>query len=272
MNKLWKDFQRLSVDCYTHMISNNPDRTVWNQAFDTLVGAIKGERDKNPDFGKEFYQVDETTDFEYGVEDWLLDYLDELGAGGLHEKRCQVCDTIIGLFAWKEQSPADFMFEKSSALSAMGRLDEAVALCEKWYQDEPESQLSAAALIYARINAEDYAGAEQIVEKYVSKGDKCTDDTELVYRAAVRLYEAKGDEKTAEQMKKTLEKYDDEIERELIEEFEELPFGDGFGDFFDEDFDDEDFDDEDFDDEDFDDEDFEDEDSEDEDFDVLPFQ
>ena len=40
MNKLWKDFQRLSVDCYTHMISNNPDRTVWNQAFDTLVGAI----------------------------------------------------------------------------------------------------------------------------------------------------------------------------------------------------------------------------------------
>ena len=131
------------------------------------MGAIKGERDKNPDFGKEFYQVDETTDFEYGVEDWLLDYLDELGAGGLHEKRCQVCDTIIGLFAWKEQSPADFMFEKSSALSAMGRADEAVALCEKWYQDEPESQLSAAALIYARINAEDYAELRLLLEAHV---------------------------------------------------------------------------------------------------------
>lgn len=226
MNKFWKDFKRLSADCYINMGRGTEDMAVWHQAFDTLISAIEETRGKNPGFGKELYEVDESTDFEYGVEDWLMDYLDELGMRSLNEKRCEVCGKVIGSFAWKEQSPADFMFEMSSALSAQGKADEAVALCDKWYRNEPESQLSAAALIYARISAEDYAGAEQIVAKYISKEDECTEDTELIYRAAVHLYEAKGEKNTAKQMKKILDQYEDEIEQELLEEFDDgiLPF------------------------------------------------
>ena len=83
-------------------------------------------------------------------------------------------------------------------------------------------------MIYARIDANEYTGAEEVVQKYISKEDECTEDTELIYRAAVRLYEEKGDQKTAKQMKKTLEQYEEEVERELMEEFEEYPFGDDF--------------------------------------------
>lgn len=224
MKKLWKEFGRLSSDCYINI--GKADMTQWHQAFDTLIRAIEETRSIDPDFAKEFFEVDEQTDFEYGVDDWLLDYLDELGMRKLNEKCCEVCEKVIGLFAWKEQSPEDFVFEMSSALSDQGKTKEAVALCEKWHKEEPESQPLAAALIYAMISAGDDTGAEEVVQKYISKEDECTEDTELIYRAAVRLYEAKGDKKTAKQMKKTLEQYEEEVERELMEEFEELPFGD----------------------------------------------
>lgn len=228
MKKQWKDFGRLSTDCYINIGMGRTDMTQWHQAFDALVGAIEETRSRNPDFAGEFYEVDEQTDFEYGVDDWLMDYLDELGMRNLHEKCCEVCEKVIGLFAWKEQLPEDFVFEMSSALSAQGKTEEAVALCEKWHRQNTESQPLAAALIYARINAKEYTGAEEVVQKYISKEDECTEDTELIYRAAVRLYEEKGDQKTAKQMKKTLEQYEEEVERELMEEFEEYPFGDDF--------------------------------------------
>ncbi len=220
MSKLWKRFSRFTEQGYHNMISGGKDNSVWHKAFNTLVKAIEEERSKNPDFGKELFQVDDETDFEYGVEDWLMDYLDELEMWKMNDKRYKVCEKIISLFAWEEQSPADYRFQMASALEAQGKEDEAVAFCEKWYEEEPEVQLSAVALIYAKVNANDYGGAEQLVEKYISKGEECTEDNELVYRAAVKLYEVKGDNKTAEQMKESLEKYEEEVEQELMEEFD----------------------------------------------------
>ena len=110
MKKLWKDFERLSAECYINMGKGKTDMMQWHQAFDALMGAIEETRSRNPDFAGEFYEVDEQTDFEYGVDDWLLDYLDELGMRNLHEKCCEVCEKVIGLFAWKEQLPEDFVF------------------------------------------------------------------------------------------------------------------------------------------------------------------
>lgn len=240
MNNLWKKFSRLTEDCYVNMVGTGQDKDVWHKTFDVLIRAIEAERSENPDFGKELFQVDEETDFEYGVEDWLMDYLDELGMHKMEEKRYEVCEKIIGLFAWKEQSPAEYRFEMALALKEQGKIDEAVAFCEKWRKEEPEAQLSAVALIYARITAKDYEGAEQLVGKYIPADEECTEENELVYRAAVRLYEEKGDKKTAKRMKKSLEKYEEEVEQELMEEFEELPFGDGFDDWGDDDWDDDD--------------------------------
>ncbi len=220
MSKLWKRFSRFTEQGYCNMISGGKDNSVWHKAFHTLVKAIEEERSKNPDFGKELFQVDDETDFEYGVEDWLLDYLDELEMWKMNDKRYKVCEKIISLFAWEEQSPADYRFQMASALDAQGKVDEAVAFCEKWHEENPEEDLSTVALIYAKANAKDYDGAEQLVEKYIPKGEECTEDNELVYRAAVRLYEAKGDKKTAAQMKESLEKYEEEVDQELMEEFD----------------------------------------------------
>lgn len=248
MNKLWKKFERLTDECYGDMLSANADKSIWHQTFDTLVKIIEEERSKNPDFAKEYYQVDETTDFKYGVDEWITDYLDELAIHKQYEKQYEVCQKIIDLFAWEEQSSADFRFDMAFALREQGKIEEAVEFCEAWYKEEPEAELSAVSLIYAKTSAKDYTQAEQIVEKYISKGDECTEENEVLYRAAVNLYEEKGDKKTAKQMKKSLKKYEDEVDRELMEEFEELPFGDGFDeiDDFDDGFDDfEGFDDED---------------------------
>lgn len=240
MNKLWKKFERLTEECYGDMLSANADKSIWHQTFDTLVKVIEEERSKTPDFAKEYYQVDEMTGFRYCVDEWIMDYLDELGMHKLYEKQYEVCEKIIGLFAWEEQSFADFRFDMASALEEQGKIEEAVEYCEAWYKEEPEAELAATALIYAEIRAKDYTRAEQIVEKYISKDDKCTEENEILYRAAVKLYEEKGDKKTAKQMKKSMEKYEDEVDRELMEEFEELPFGDGFDEFddFDDGFDD----------------------------------
>ena len=71
MKKRWKDFGRLSTDCYINI--GKTDMTQWHQAFDALVSAIEETRSRNPDFAGEFYEVEEQTDFEYGVDDWLMD-------------------------------------------------------------------------------------------------------------------------------------------------------------------------------------------------------
>lgn len=227
MNKLWKRFDKLMGDCYSNLITSNMDKAVWDEAFDVFVAVVESEREKNPDFADELYEIDDETEYVHDVSGFLEDYLDELGIYKMYERLYDVCKKLLDMFSWVDDEPTDIRFELAEALKGQGRFEEAVAFCEKWHRDaaknqsEEAEQVSAAALVYAQIRVEEYTGAEEIVREYIPEGAKCCEENEIIWRAAVRLYET-TDEKRAKKMRKELEKYEEEVDRRLEEEFGDL--------------------------------------------------
>lgn len=234
MDRIWKKFDKLSGDCYSNMISSTPDKSVWDKAFDELIAVIESERKVNPDFAGELYQVDDETEFEHDVSGFLEDYMDELDMYKMYERLYEVCKTLLGMFHWVEDEPTDIRFILSKALKGQGKIGEAVAFCEKWHleavknQSEEAGQVSAAALVYAQTDAGELAGAEKTVKEYLSDDAKCCEENEIIWRAAVRLYEAMGEKEKAKRMRKSMEKYEDEVDKMMEKEFAD--FGDLFGD------------------------------------------
>ncbi len=238
MNQLWKKFDRLSEECCSNMISFDPNKDVWNRTFEVLVSVIEKERETNPRFGREIDLVDDDLDYEVDVSGWLKDYTDELGMYHLYEKLYDVCETLLALFEWKETSPADIKFQMAEALSGQGKDREAVEFCRKWIEeekdgDEESAEVSELALIYALIHAGEYPEAQEMTEKRLAGSEMCTEENERYWHAAVKLYEAMGDEKKAAWMKREEEKYEEMIFHQLADDFydedfpledDELPF------------------------------------------------
>ncbi len=247
-----------------NMISSTMDKDVWDEAFDALVGIIESERKVNPDFAGELYQVDDETDFAHDVSGFLEDYMDELDMHKMYERLYEVCKTLLGMFHWVEDESTDIRFVLSKALKGQGKIGEAVVFCERWHQEavknqsEEAGQVSAAALVYAQTDAGELAGAEKVVKEYLPDNGKCCEENEMIWRAAVRLYETMGEKDKARRMRRSLEKYEDEVDKMMEKEFTD--FGELFAGDEDEDWDFEDYGDEDWDFEDYGDEDWDDED------------
>lgn len=90
-------------------------------------------------------------------------------------------------------------------------------------------------LIYSRIGVNDLAGAEKLVEKYISDDSICDEDNDIVFTAASLLYKTKGDKKKEKRINKAIQKYEEELEEYFLgmedygeEDFDfsddELPF------------------------------------------------
>lgn len=212
MKKLWKKFDILTERCYSNMIGAGEEFQVWNEAFEVLLDIISAGREKNPDYAKELMDLDDSTDFSHDIEGWLEDYLDELEMRNQHDKLQKVCDKLLHLFSWVEDSPSDIRFRISSSLRAQEKTQEALDFCEKWYQEETDNLTAATALIYARLSVKDWKGAEELVEKYISEDTVCTEENDIVFTAASALYKANGDKKQERWVNRAIEQYDKELE------------------------------------------------------------
>lgn len=236
MKKLWKKYNQLSTKCYEEMNQGSRDTNIWNDAFETLLEAIKAEREQNPDFGSELLELEEGIDYQCDVTGWLEDYLDELDIREDYERLRQVCETVIGLFRWEEDSPSDFRFLIAASYRHQGRMEESHTYCEKWYQAEPDNIYAATAFVYAKIGIKDFSGAENVVNKFIPENAVCSDDNEVMFAAASILYKANGNKAAEERVEKELEKYDKELrefffgseyegeELKFNEEDEDMPF------------------------------------------------
>lgn len=211
MNRLWKKYDQLSKKCYEEMIQSSRDTNVWNEAFGVLLEAVRAERTLNPDFAPELLELEENIDYRCDVSGWLEDYLDELDIREDYERLRQTCETVIGLFQWKEDSPSDFRFLIAASYRHQGRVGDACAYCEEWYQEEPDNIYAATALVYAKIGEKDFSKAEEIVDKFIPEGTKCSDDNEMMFAAASILYKSNGDKGTEKRVEKELKKYDKEL-------------------------------------------------------------
>lgn len=216
-NKRWKEFGKLTGKCYVAMGTGVQGDAIWNQTFEALKAVIADERSSKPENAAELYLLDEITDYEYDVQGWLEDYLDELDMGKDKEKLLKVCDELLEMFRWEEEAPTDIKFLKSSALSALGRKDEAVEFCKEWLKEEPDNLESAAANIYALLEVNDMETAERLIKQYIQEDAECTDENDVLFEAAVAYYKKAGNKKEMKRLDKAREEYNKQIAHFLLE-------------------------------------------------------
>lgn len=224
MNKLWKKFKSLTSQCYTNMVRSETDMSVWDETFSVLAEIVNEDRKTNSDFGKELYQLDEITDYQFDVSGWLDDYLDELDMYERYARLQTVCEQLIQMFRWEEESPSDLRFHIASAMSAQGRKEESLHYCESWRQEEPDNTVAAVSLIYAKIAVKDLKGAEDVVNEYISEDTSCTEENDIVFTAAECLYKANGNKKALKRISQAMKKYEKELE-EYFQGWEDDEFG-----------------------------------------------
>ena len=225
MNKLWKKFDRLTQTCYSNMAQGISDIDAWNAGFDLLQEILSNGRTENPDFAKELYLLDDETDYSHDVQGWLEDYLDELDVHEMYPELEAVCRKLLKLFAWKEEYPSEIRFLLASALGHQGKTEDARKYCEDWEADEKDNPLAAAALIYAKIREKDYEGAEEVVRRYIAEDTECTEENDVIFTAALRLYKESGQKEMEKKMDDALEQYDKKLSEYLMG-MDELDFMD----------------------------------------------
>lgn len=227
MKRLWKRFERLTNKCYLDLAEGSQAMNNWDDGYASLCAIIEDGRSRDKDFARELYLLDDGTDYQYDVQGWLEDYLDELSMHDRYAELERVCRQLLEMFQWEEVPSCDIRFMLSVALRSQGKLEEALDFCRQWHAEEPDDTSAAAALIYTQTAMKDWEGAEETVRKYISEGDPCTEDTELIFTAASALYRENGDKKAGRRIDRAIRKYEDEMEEALLEldDEEELDFG-----------------------------------------------
>ena len=216
MKNLWKRFERLTDRCYLDLAQGAEDMKSWNDGYTALLAVVAEGRRRDPDFAAELYLLDDDTDFHYDVQGWLEDYLDELDMRERYGELEKVCRELLETFRWEEESPEDIRYMLATAMKRQGRTEDTLDFCEKWYKKEPDSAAAAAALIRAKSDAGDCAGAEELVKRHIKEDTRCTEETDILYSAASALYRAAGNSRAAEKIDQEINQYEKELEKRFL--------------------------------------------------------
>lgn len=229
-NKKWKQFSKLTEKCYSNLIGADKDGSCWVQAFELLMEIVREERQANPNYASELEMLEDVMDYEYDIQGWLEDCLDELDMREEQEALLKMCDTLLDMFGWPEYTGSDIKMRKAAAMAALGQKKESAEFCEKWLQKEPENIVAATSGVYAYIEVRDFEEAEKLVERFIWDKSKCTDENDIMFMAASTLYQVTGKKKE----KKVIDKAIKEYEKYLKDYFESFELEDEDEEFFDE--------------------------------------
>lgn len=214
----WKRFRKLVSKCYDNMIGANMDDSCWMQAFELLKELVLDERRKNPAYAPQLDILDDVTDYEYDIQGWMEDCLDEMDMREDHKTLLKMCDDLLTLFAWPGYSGSDIKFKKVFTLRTMGREDEARRFCEEWLRIEPENVIAAAAGIYIFMDARELDAAEALVKQFIKKDTECTEENDVIFMAASVLYHVMGKKREQKRIDRAIEKYEKELKEHFFGE------------------------------------------------------
>ena len=81
-------------------------------------------------------------------------------------------------------------------------------------------------MIYAEISANNLENAEEIVKQHISDDTVCDEDNDVIFTAAVSLYQKTGNKKMEKKMDHAREEYDKKLNTYLMGMDDEYEFGD----------------------------------------------
>ncbi len=219
-NKKWNEFGKLTEKCYANMIGAEKNFACWGEAFEVLKEIVADGREQRTDYALELYQLDEMTDYEYDVQGWLEDYLDELEMHEAYEELLAACNTLLDMFQWKEENASDIIFRKVVVLGALGKNNEAAELAANWLNEEPDNIAAISVSIYANIAIQNMEAAEKLVKQHIQPDTKCTEENDIIFIAASTYYQVIGNEKEKARIDKAIEEYEEYME-EILSEYDE---------------------------------------------------
>lgn len=207
-NKKWKQFDQLSHKCYLNLMEAEKDNDCWLKAFELVKEIALVERKNHPKSALSLEALDEMTDYEYDIQGWMEDCLDEFELLDGYETLLKMCDDLLELF----DCDSDIKFRKANALCELHQTEEAIAFCENWLKQEPENITAATATVYALIAAKEYDKAETLVDQFITDKSEISDENEIMFIAASKLYEAMNQKKKKKEIDLVIEKYDEDVD------------------------------------------------------------
>lgn len=220
----WKEFGKLTEQCYENMIRLVKDYECWDKAFEVLQEIVADGRNERADFAPELYLLDDMTDYKYDVGGWLEDYLDELDMAEEKEKVLKVCSILLDMFQWKKEDPSEIKLKKALALRELGENTAAVEFCRHWLEEETDNVVAVTANVYAYTANGDMKEAEELIQEHIKEDTQCTEENDILFTAAAAYYKISGNEKAYKRIDDALEAYDKYLEEFILGDGED----DGF--------------------------------------------
>lgn len=71
-NKKWKQFGKLTDQCYMDMIGSDKDGICWEKAFELLMEIVREEKtERTMNCFQEVYMLGEATDYHMIFQEWI---------------------------------------------------------------------------------------------------------------------------------------------------------------------------------------------------------
>lgn len=186
----WEEIARLMQEGYEALHSKARQYSVmtdrWLKAWEILKKLINGA-----EMPLGISDLDEATDYEYGLEGWLQDMVMELGNAGEHEKRLRFCREVIELFSWQYEDNGGYKLAVAESLYALDHKAEVDVYLNEWLAQEPRN----ADAINAKSVCLEADGKDEEAYDWLEQeiGDQsCTLDNDILFARICWLGEKLG--------------------------------------------------------------------------------
>ena len=183
---IWKGYKAVEKFQYDKMLEN------WLSAWEQLKAIIAGAEHK-----PSIRNLEEATDYAYGIYNWLQDMEMELGNAKEYEKRIIFCKEVIEILTWESDSSDNYRAAIGESMNQLGQ----VKKCDEWYKnwsdEEPKNAACINSQIWCLVERNEFDRAKTLIEEYFDGHTECNVKNITMFMRAASLYKALGDEEMA---------------------------------------------------------------------------
>ena len=185
----------------------------WEKAWE-----IVKEKVRNAEMPMEIYEVDEATDYEYNLEEWISEMTDSYRRMGEDDRCISFCKEVIDTFAWQQFPPSEFKNCIGNCLMGLGRIEESDAWYDAWLNEGREPDAVTACTGYWMARGE-YRRAEELLD-YILKECEGGNDYDGFYAVGAEYCRQIGQENKAREFDGIQEEYEERM-KEYETEYED---------------------------------------------------
>ena len=217
----WDDWDELVQKGYDSFEEQKAEEGLrfWQEAWDIFEAVMKQVSETET-----LYDLMESQDYVYPIDDWLEDYEIELGNAGKYKERIAFCQKVLEIFDWQDEDDSGFRCGIGESLFQEGKTAEAYEYYENWLSDDPQNVNGINSFSWILFENGDAEKAYEVVRN-VTWGVSCDMDNSILFMRAKQLADYVGKEDESKWYQQQSEKFEDSLaewemdEDEIFDEF-----------------------------------------------------